>query len=50
MGDIKRYSFLDCATDKWNKLSKERCGGCGCGARVSEMKDKLDKCGQRDRT
>ncbi|MPC58328.1 hypothetical protein E2C01_052326 [Portunus trituberculatus] len=43
--DIK-YSFPYRSIDAWNKLSVD----VVCAASVSQMKDKLDKCGQRDRT
>ena len=44
--DIKKYSFPYRSIEKWNKLSVE----VVCAASVSQMKEKLDKCGQRDRT
>ena len=44
--DIKKYSFPYRSIDIWNKLSVE----VVCASSVSQMKDKLDKCGQRDRT
>ena len=46
MGDVKKYSFPYRGIDKWNKLSRE----VVCAESVSQMKDKLDKYGQRDRT
>ena len=44
--DIKKYSFPYRSIDTWNKLSVD----VVCAASVSQMKVKLDKCGQRDRT
>ncbi|MPC72824.1 hypothetical protein E2C01_067138 [Portunus trituberculatus] len=43
MNDIKKYSFPYRSTDAWNKLSVD----VVCAASVSQMKEKLDKCGQR---
>ena len=46
MGDVKKYNFPYRVIDKWNKLSRE----VVCAASVSQMKEKLDIYGQRDRT
>ena len=45
-GDIKKYSFPYRSVEKWNGLSVD----VVCAGSVSQMKEKLDKCGQRDRT
>ena len=44
--DIRKYSFPYRSIETWNKLSTD----VVCAASVSQMKDKLDKCRQRDRT
>ncbi len=44
--DVKKYSFPYRSIDTWNKLSIDMV----CAASVSQMKEKLDKCRQRDRT
>ena len=46
MGDVKKYSFPYRGSERWNKLS----GEVVCAASVSQMKEKLDRCRQRDRT
>ena len=46
MGDVKKYSFPYRSIDGWNKLSDE----VVCATSVSQMKEKLDGCRQRDRS
>ena len=45
-GDIKKYSFPYRSVEKWNSLSVD----VVCARSVSQMKERLDMCGQRDRT
>ena len=44
--DIKKHSFPYRSIEMWNKLSEE----VVCATSVSQMKEKFDKSGQRDRT
>ena len=46
MRDVKKYSFLYSSIDKWNQLRRD----VVCAVSVSQMKEKLVKCRQRERT
>ena len=44
--DVKKYSFPYRSIETWNKLNAE----VVCAVSVCQMKEKLDECGQRERT